>query len=99
MQLSDYDALPSILPVVVEDELFLYPFMISPIFLTDKKDIDAATSAMENNALLFVTSSIEGREGSRAFESMYKVGVIGSIMRKVQITDGRVKLLFQGLAR
>jgi ATP-dependent Lon protease len=99
MQLSDYDALPSILPVVVEDELFLYPFMISPIFLTDKKDIDAATAAMENNSLLFVTSSLEGREGSRDFESMYKVGVIGSIMRKVQIPDGRVKILFQGLSR
>jgi len=99
MQLSDYDALPAILPIVVEDELFLYPFMISPIFLTDQKDIDAATAAMENNSLLFVTSSIEGKEGSRSFDAMYKVGVIGSIMRKVHIPDGRVKILFQGLTR
>lgn len=99
MQLSDYDALPTTLPVVVEDELFLYPFMISPIFLTNQKDIDAATDAMENNSLLFVTSSIPGKEGSRDFDAMYKVGVIGSIMRKVHIPDGRVKILFQGLSR
>ncbi len=99
MQLSDYDAFPTTLPVVVEDELFLYPFMISPIFLTDQKDIDAATDAMENNSLLFVTSAIEGKEGSREFDAMYKVGVIGSIMRKVHIPDGRVKILFQGLSR
>ncbi len=99
MQLSDYDAFPNTLPIVVEDELFLYPFMISPIFLTDQKDIDAATDAMENNSLLFVTSSIPGKEGSRDFSSMYKVGVVGSIMRKVHIPDGRVKILFQGLAR
>ncbi len=99
MQLSDYDAFPTTLPIVVEDELFLYPFMISPIFLTDQKDIDAATDAMENNSLLFVTSSIEGKEGSRDFNAMYKVGVVGSIMRKVHIPDGRVKILFQGLAR
>jgi ATP-dependent Lon protease len=99
MQLSDYDSFPNNLPIVVEDELFLYPFMISPIFLTDKKDIDAATAAMENNSLLFVTSSIEGSEGKRDFDAMYKVGVIGSIMRKVHIPDGRVKILFQGLAR
>ena len=99
MQLSDYDAFPTTLPIVVEDELFLYPFMISPIFLTDQKDIDAATYAMENNALLFVTSSIEGKEGSREFDDIYKVGVIGSIMRKVHIPDGRVKILFQGLSR
>lgn len=99
MQLSDYDAFPTILPIVVEDELFLYPFMISPIFLTDQKDIDAATDAMENNSLLFVTSSIPGKEGIHDFDTMYKVGVVGSIMRKVHIPDGRVKILFQGLAR
>ncbi len=99
MQLSDYDAFPTTLPIVVEDELFLYPFMISPIFLTNQKDIDAATDAMENNSLLFVTSSVAGKEGSRDFDAMYKVGVVGSIMRKVHIPDGRVKILFQGLAR
>jgi ATP-dependent Lon protease len=99
MQLSDYDAFPTILPIVVEDELFLYPFMISPIFLSNQKDIDAATDAMENNSLLFVTSSVSGKEGSREFDAMYKVGVIGSIMRKVQLPDGRVKILFQGLTR
>jgi ATP-dependent Lon protease len=99
MQLSDYDAFPTILPIVVEDELFLYPFMISPIFLTDQKDIDAATHAMENDSLLFVTSSIEGKEGNRDFDALYKVGVVGSIMRKVHIPDGRVKILFQGLSR
>ncbi|MBD3788776.1 MAG: endopeptidase La [Campylobacterales bacterium] len=99
MQLSDYDAFPTVLPIVVEDELFLYPFMISPIFLNNQKDIDAATDAMENNSLLFVTSSISGKEGSRDFDAMYKVGVVGSIMRKVHLPDGRVKILFQGLSR
>ena len=99
MQLSDYAAFPTILPIVVEDELFLYPFMISPIFLTNPKDIEAATNAMENNSLLFVSASVEGKEGSRDFADIYKVGVVGSIMRKVHIPDGRVKILFQGLSR
>jgi len=99
MQLNNYDAFPTSLPIVVEDELFLYPFMISPIFLSEQIDIDAATDAMENDSLLFITSSIEDREGSREFEDIYKVGVVGSIMRKVHIPDGRVKILFQGLSR
>ncbi len=99
MQLSDYDRFPTILPVVVEDNLFFYPFMISPIFLSAQEDIDAATYAMEHNSLLFVASTREGHEGERSFESIYTYGVVGSIMRKVHITDGRVKILFQGLAR
>ncbi len=99
MQLSDYDRFPTVLPVVVEDSLFFYPFMISPIFLSAQEDIDAATYAMEHNSLLFVVSTREGHEGERSFESIYTYGVVGSIMRKVHITDGRVKILFQGLAR
>jgi len=99
MQLSDYDAFPTILPIVIEDELFFYPFMISPIFLSSQEDIDAASYAMENNSLLFVTSTREGHEGEREFDAIYSYGVVGSIMRKVHIPDGRVKILFQGLAR
>jgi len=99
MKLSDYDEFPAILPVVVEDEIFLYPFMISPIFLNHQKDIDAVTYAMENNSLIFIASSIDGKEGSRDLQNVYSYGVIGSIMRKVNMPDGRIKILFQGLTR
>jgi ATP-dependent Lon protease len=73
--------------------------MISPIFLTKKKDINAATHAMERNSLLFLTTTKEGFEGFRSKESINEIGVIGSIMRIVHIPDGRVKILFQGLAK
>ncbi len=99
MQLSDYDKFPTVLPIVAEDELFFYPFMISPIFLSSQPDIDAATAAMENNSLLFVATTRPGHEGERSIEAIYPVGVVGSIMRKVHMPDGRVKILFQGLAR
>jgi len=99
MQLSNYEAFPTQIPVVIEDNLFLYPFMISPIFLTKKEDIDAVTYAMEKNSLILLTTTKEGFEGSREEENIHKIGVIGSIMRKVNIPDGRVKILFQGLAK
>jgi ATP-dependent Lon protease len=99
MKLSDYEALPASLPIVVEDEIFLYPFMINPMFLSESKDIEAAEYAMDNNSLLFVGTSIAGKKGERDFDSIYKVGVVGSIMRKVALPDGRVKILFQGLSR
>jgi ATP-dependent Lon protease len=99
MQLSNYEPFPTKIPVVIEDKLFLYPFMISPIFLTKKEDIDAITYAMERNSLILLTTTKESFEGSREEEHIHKVGVIGSIMRKVNIPDGRVKILFQGLAK
>ena len=99
MQLNNYEPFPTTLPIIVEDSTFLYPFMISPLFLTKKEDIDAVTYAMDNNSLVFITTTREGYEGSREFEDINRVGVIGSIMRKVPIPDGRVKILFQGLGK
>ncbi len=99
MQLSNYESFPTQLPIIIEDNLFLYPFMISPLFLTKKEDIEAATYAIEKNSLLFLTTSKEGFEGARDIDSVNAIGVIGSIMRKVHIPDGRVKILFQGLAK
>ena len=99
MKLSNYGEFPADIPVIAEDELFLYPFMIAPLFLGDENNIAAATKAIEDNSLVFVCSTKVSHEGERKYESLYNAGVVGSIMRKVSLPDGRVKVLFQGLAR
>ena len=99
MKLSNYGEFPADIPVIAEDELFLYPFMISPLFLSDEKNIAAATKAMEEDSLVIVCTTKPSHEGERDFDSLYDAGVVGSIMRKVALPDGRVKVLFQGLAR
>lgn len=99
MQLANYGSFPANLPIIVEDEIFLYPFMIVPLFLSDDKMIKAASFAIENNSLILVCHSRSGQEGEYTFDSIYESGVIGSIIRKIVLPDGRVKVLFQGLAR
>ncbi len=99
MKLSNYGEFPADIPVIAEDELFLYPFMISPLFLSDEKNIKAATKAIENNSLVIVCPTKPKHEGERDYDALYDAGVVGSIMRKVSLPDGRVKVLFQGLAR
>ncbi len=99
MQLSNYSSFPAEIPIVIEDEIFLYPFMIAPIFISDEANISAANRAIEKNELVLIATSKAGMEGNRDEDSFYEIGVIGSIMRKVSLPDGRVKLLFQGLAK
>ncbi len=99
MQLKDYDKFPTQLPILVEDELFLYPFMISPVFIGDEENKKAVDFAIENNSLLMIIPSKPGEEGKRDFESIYECGVAGTIMRKIDLPDGRVKILFQGMMR
>ncbi len=99
MKLSNYGDFPADIPVIAEDELFLYPFMISPLFLSDESNIKAAAKAMEESSLVLVCPTKPSHETQRDFDALYDAGVVGSIMRKVALPDGRVKVLFQGLAR
>ena len=99
MNLSSYGEFPADLPVIAEDDIFLYPFMISPLFLGDDENILAASKALEENSLVIVCPTQTSKEGQRDYDSLYNAGVVGSIMRKVALPDGRVKVLFQGLAR
>ena len=99
MQLSNYGTFPAELPVISEDELFLYPFMISPLFLSNDSNIAAAADAIDSNSLVIVCPTKPGHEGEHSHEALYDAGVIGSIMRKVALPDGRIKVLFQGLSR
>lgn len=99
MKLSDYSNFPADIPVIAEDEIFLYPFMIAPLFLSDESNIKAAAKAIEEGSLVIVCPTKPSQEGERSFEALYDAGVVGSIMRKVALPDGRVKVLFQGLAR
>ncbi|MDY0328177.1 MAG: endopeptidase La [Arcobacteraceae bacterium] len=99
MQLENYDKFPAVLPLIVEDDIFLYPFMIAPIFIGDEININSVNKSIEQNQLVMVTVTKPTHEGLRTPEDFYDVGVVGTIMRKVALPDGKVKILFQGLTK
>ncbi len=99
MELENYDEFPQTIPLIIEDDIFLYPFMIAPLFLSNEHNIKAVEYAIEHNKLVMVTVSKHGKEGKRETDSFYDVGVVGNIMRKVSLPDGKIKVLFQGLAK
>jgi len=88
MKLENYDSFPDEL-FVLQQENIIYPFMIVPIFLDSKKDIKAIQKANNDGKLIFITTKFE-KDG---------VGTIGSILREVDLPDGKVKILFQGIAK
>jgi ATP-dependent Lon protease len=99
MQLKDYDNFPDKLPILIEDDMFLYPFMIAPLFISDEQNKKSVEYAIENNKLLAVVVSTPKNEGKRGSTTFYNVGVVGNVMRKVTLPDGRIKVLFQGLEK
>lgn len=87
------------LPIVIQKDFFIYPFMITPIILDDERDIKAINKALEGDKKIFIAylkndNLIEANENNIA-----KYGVVGNIMRKNELSDGRIKILFQGISR
>jgi len=97
MKLTDYDSFPDRLPILVEESIFLYPFMIAPIFIGDEQNINAVEYAINNNKLITVAVSKNTKD--KKSNEFYNVAVVGNIMRKITLPDGRVKVLFQGLEK
>jgi len=88
MKLENYEQLPTQIPVLIEKEL-IYPFMIIPIFLEKKEDIIAVQKAINDHSLIFIGIKDE----------INTYGTIGTIIRKVTLPEGKIKILFQGLIR
>ncbi|STQ85384.1 endopeptidase La [Helicobacter muridarum] len=85
------------LPVILEDEMFVFPFTIAPIFIADKSNIAAVKIAEDRDNTVFVVCAKNTHKENEA--PFYDVGVIGKIMRKVSLPDGRLKILFQGISK
>ena len=92
MKLEDYE-FPMKIPVLRERNVFVYNFMIMPIFIEEEFNKNAINQSLENNLPLFVVKDKQGNG-----KEFYDVGVIGTIMKKILLPDGKVKILFQGMA-
>src|SRR5574344_1708155 len=97
--LSNYDNFPQTVPLVIEDEIFLYPFMITPLFLSTEDNIKAVEHAIEFNKPIMIVVSKPSKELTREEGSFYNIGVVGNVMRKVSLPEGKIKVLFQGISK
>ena len=86
--------LDKLVPILAEDDLFLYPFMITPIFLTSRADLEAVEYALNKDTQVLVLSSKS--DANVGIEGCYDYGVLGNILRKSTLPDGKIKILFQG---
>jgi len=88
---------PTNLPAVIIDDLFLYPFMIAPIFFEDEQNMNSINYALEHDTPIVVV--VKKSLNSNKIDNFYDVGVVGTIMRKVSMSNNKVKILFKGISK
>lgn len=91
--------IPNTLPLLPVRDMVVFPYMILPLYVGRESSIQAVEKALTSNRLIFLSSQIEMNDENPKPEGVYKTGTIAMIMRMRKLSDGRVKILAQGIAK
>lgn len=90
---------PETLPMLPVRDIVVFPYMILPLYVGREASIRAVEESLAKNRLIFLASQKDITEENPTEGSIYKVGTIAMIMRMRKLSDGRVKILIQGVTK
>ncbi|MES3037823.1 MAG: LON peptidase substrate-binding domain-containing protein, partial [Bdellovibrionota bacterium] len=91
--------IPQTLPMLPVRDIVVFPYMIIPLFVGRDSSIRSVEEALAKNRLIFLASQKDIADETPTPEGIYTVGTIAMIMRMRKLSDGRVKILIQGVAK
>ncbi len=91
--------IPEELPLMAVRDLIIFPSMIVPLFVGRETSVAAVNEALASDRLIFLTSQKVADEETPTAEDLYRTGVVASIMRTLQLPDGRLKILAQAMIK
>lgn len=91
--------IPETLPMLPVRDIVVFPYMILPLYVGREASIRAVEESLSKNRLIFLASQKEITEENPSESSIYRIGTIAMIMRMRKLSDGRVKILIQGVSK
>ena len=88
-----------IYPVLALRDIVVYPHVIAPLFVGRDKSIAALENAMENNKQVLLLAQTDALIDTPYAGDLYKVGTLVSILQRLKLPDGTIKILIEGIAR
>ncbi len=90
---------PEILPLMAIRDIVLFPGMVIPLFVGREKSLEAVSEALAGEKLLALVTQKDPVEEDPGPDSLFRVGVVGLIIRTFKLPEDRLKVLVQVLAR
>ena len=91
--------IPEALPLLPLKDVVVYPFMIVPLFVNRESSQAAVDHALANDRLVFMVAQKDAAEEYPKAQDLYEIGSVGMIIRMRKLSDGRMKILVQGLLK
>ena len=95
-------SMPEIMPIIPTMDVVVFPHMIVPLLVVDERIIKGVNKALEESKLiLLLASSKDSSNYNEAISTkdLYQIGTVATIMRVVNIPDGGIKVLVQGVTK
>ncbi len=96
---SEEVKIPSELPVLPVRDIVVFPYMILPLFVGREVSIKAVDEALKADRMILLLTQMDVNIESPGPEDLYRVGVVGMVMRTLKLPDGRIKVLVQGVTK
>lgn len=99
---STKDIMAQTIPVVPAIDVIVFPHMIVPLLVVDERIIQGVNQAMSGQKLVLLLSAKtydEEESPEIETENLYKIGTVASIMRVINVPEGGIKILIQGMCR
>jgi ATP-dependent Lon protease len=99
---NNHLAMPETVPIVPTMDVVVFPQMIVPLLVVDEKIINGINKSLNSNKMVLLlatkdkSSNLDEPVGT---QDLYQVGTIGNIIRIVNMPDGTLKVLVQGICK
>jgi len=96
------EEIPQNLPVIPTIDVLVFPNMVVPLLVLDEKIIHGIKEAIEDKKMVLLLAARhqeEGYNGPIGVQDLYEVGTVATIMRAMDLPDGGIKVLTQGVVR
>jgi ATP-dependent Lon protease len=92
-------AIPRTLPVLPLRETVPLPDTLTPLAVGQERSVQLVNDVLAGNRMLVMVASKDPELETPGPDSLYRVGVVGSIARMMKVPDGSLRILVQGAQR
>ncbi|MFL2840358.1 MAG: endopeptidase La [Pseudohongiellaceae bacterium] len=87
------------LPFLPLRGVIVYPKIIHPLFVARHKSVSALKAAMDSGKRVVLAAQKKHTEDSPGKEDIYTIGTVASVLQLMNVNDGTVKVLVEGIDR
>lgn len=87
------------MPFLPLRDMVVFPHMVVPLFIGRPTSLAAIKQALAGDKQIFLLSQQMEEVEEPALEDLYDVGVVATILQTIELPDGTIKVLLEGVER